>query len=320
VLRAFLVDDDAFFQQTIGDGLMPHGIVATPYADASSCLAALLSDAVPPDLVITDMVMPGVDGLRLVAMIRAHPRGRDVAVIVVSSQGSPAEVATAVRLGADDCVGKPLDMADLAARCHAAVMRRQEPAAQYARVNVAVLFTDLRGFTALSSHLDPESVVEMLNGLFELFVGDVQRAGGYVDKLIGDGMMALFGAPAAHSAPVLAAVEAAVAIRRSAASFERDSVLLAGRSDLKRLGVGSGIAYGQAVAGMLGPPGKRDFTAIGDPVNLASRLQALAHAGEIMLDRAAASAVANAVPFRPPRMEPIKGLGMVEVYEVNVDG
>ncbi len=133
---------------------------------------------------------------------------------------------------------------------------------------VTLMFSDIRGFTTLSESRTPEQVVAILNRYFTLQVDVVFRHGGTVDKFIGDCIMAFWGAPLPDEDQAKHAV---------AASLEMSSVLLEFRKDLGDLAevfdVGIGIHTGQAVVGFMGSENKLDYTAIGDAVNLASRIE-----------------------------------------------
>lgn len=137
------------------------------------------------------------------------------------------------------------------------------------RQHVAVLFSDLRGFTTYSEKLAPEALVTQLNAYLEDMVAVITRHGGVVDKYIGDGIMAVFGAPRSKGddarRALLAARDMQVALHRhNARRLER------GESPLK---MGVGVHYGAAVAGNVGTMDHAQYTIIGDVVNLASRLE-----------------------------------------------
>ncbi|PWF55621.1 adenylate/guanylate cyclase domain-containing protein [Massilia glaciei] len=135
---------------------------------------------------------------------------------------------------------------------------------------ISVLFSDIRGFTALSENRTPQEIVALLNRYFTLQVEVVFRHGGSLDKFIGDCIMAFWGAPLddPHHArnAVLAALEMAEVLRRFKAEL--------GAGDLD-FDVGIGIHSGPAVVGLIGSDKRREYTAIGDTVNLASRIESL---------------------------------------------
>ena len=147
--------------------------------------------------------------------------------------------------------------------------------------DVTVLFADIRGFTRLSEGLEPADVVALLNDVFQLVSDRILARGGTIDKFIGDSVMAYFGAPVPSTDHPVAAVSAAVDIAR--AVEERNAKLEAGEY---AVGVGIGIHTGPVVVGNIGSDRRTDFTAIGDSVNVAARLEKLARAGEILVSEA----------------------------------
>jgi PAS domain S-box-containing protein len=134
-------------------------------------------------------------------------------------------------------------------------------------VDVTMMFIDIRGFTAFAERFDPREVVQTLNCLFELAVPIISERGGHVDKFVGDGLLAVFGAPTPCRDHADRAVEAAFEIARQARErFQGD------------LEIGIGIDSGSVVAGNVGGGGRLDFTVIGDAVNTAARIEAATRA------------------------------------------
>ncbi|MBI5894509.1 MAG: adenylate/guanylate cyclase domain-containing protein [Desulfobacterales bacterium] len=142
-----------------------------------------------------------------------------------------------------------------------------------------VMFTDIRGFTSLSSNAEASSVLQMLNDYYEVVVEIVFRHEGTVDKFMGDGMMVLWGAPVTHQDDCARAVRAALDIQRAMETFNFDR---ASRGQLP-IEVGIGINTGPVVAGYLGSSRTMSYSVIGDAVNLAARLCAAARPSEIVL-------------------------------------
>ena len=132
---------------------------------------------------------------------------------------------------------------------------------------VVVMFVDFRSFTAQAQQRSPREVVERLDRAFAVLVEILDRHGGVVNKFLGDGLLALFGAPIAHEDAVQQAVDAA---RDMLSAMERDNA--AGDWTLR---IGIGVHVGEVVAGTIGSPRRKEYTVIGDAVNLASRLEAL---------------------------------------------
>lgn len=144
---------------------------------------------------------------------------------------------------------------------------------------VTVLFADLSGFTALSERLDPELVQALQNKLFEELTVAVHRFGGFVDKFIGDALLALFGAPAAHEDDPERALRAALEMIARTAHIGDRSQAEGGPS----LTLHIGINTGHVVAGGIGAGSARSYSVTGDTVNIAQRLQSMAAPGEVLV-------------------------------------
>lgn len=168
---------------------------------------------------------------------------------------------------------------------------------------VTVLFADVSGFTRLSEILDPERLTEILNACFKALSEPVYRFGGIVDKYIGDAIMALFGAPVAHEDDAERAVSAAYAMQRAA---ERFSANLEAETGL-RLRLRIGLNTGLVVAGAIGGDRKRDYTVMGDAVNLAQRLESQAEPGSILVSGQTYRLTAHAFSYQSARKLFVKG-------------
>ena len=165
--------------------------------------------------------------------------------------------------------------------------------------NISVLFVDVRGFTTLSERLSPPEIVERLNPFYWLSAEVVFRLDGTLDKLVGDEVMAFFGAPFEYDDHPQRAIEAGLQILEGVAGMGGDELL----------SVGAGIATGEAFVGNVGPDtGEvRDFTAIGDTVNVAARLQAEAAPGEILVTEEAYASVSHRFSGAPTRELQLRG-------------
>ncbi len=139
------------------------------------------------------------------------------------------------------------------------------------RKNVAVFFSDIRSFTAISEKLEPEEVVEFLNEYMTRMVACVNNTGGVVDKFIGDAIMAVWGAPVSYGNDIANAINGALMMRNELMIFNR------GRGSAKKpiIRIGCGINYGPVLAGQIGSEERMEYTVIGDTVNLASRIESL---------------------------------------------
>jgi class 3 adenylate cyclase len=148
-------------------------------------------------------------------------------------------------------------------------------ATQGARRAVALLFADLRGFTAWSETADPAVVLETLNRYYAAITPVLHAHGGMIDNFRGDGVMVVFDAADAADAAAQPCIAAFAAARAVCAAVERFAAAQAARGQA-RLDVSIGLAYGEVVVGDLGSADRKDYTALGDAVNVAARLQDLA--------------------------------------------
>lgn len=178
---------------------------------------------------------------------------------------------------------------------------------------VTILFSDIRGFTRMSEKMEPMEVVELLNEYFTEMTDLVFENGGTLDKYLGDGLMAVFGAPLAKRDDSLRAVKTAIEMQRALARLNRDWEAM-GRRSLK---IGLGINTGTVTAGNIGSARRMDYTVIGDAVNIASRLCANAAGGQVLISESTHSTLNNRLPAK--RLEPIRVKGKeapIEIYEI----
>ncbi len=176
-------------------------------------------------------------------------------------------------------------------------------AAEGDRRPVTVVFADLAGFTALSERLDPEDVRALQRELFQLMAAAVDRYEGFVEKFVGDAIMAVFGAPVAHEDDPERALHAALAMQGRMAELNRRWERRAGGP----LALHVGVNTGPVVAGALGARSDAAYAVTGDTVNTAARLQAAAGAGQIMVSAATARVTGHAFAFAPLGELTLKG-------------
>ena len=150
------------------------------------------------------------------------------------------------------------------------------------RQEVSVLFCDIRSFTTLTEEHDPQDVVRLLNDYFSLMVTEIFKEQGTLDKFIGDAVMAVFGAPISRPDDPLRAIRAALGMRRALKAFN----VRQAESKKPIIETGIGICHGEAISGNIGSEERMEFTVIGDPVNIASRLEGLTKTSgfKILLD------------------------------------
>ena len=246
-----------------------------------------------------------------------------------------------IELGAEDYLSKPVNPVLLKARIGASLEKKRlrdqqkELVRRFAtpevaqdlqqsgfalggkRVQASVMFSDIRDFTPLAETQPPEETIELLNTYYTLMFDAISGHGGVVSQMIGDGLMAIFGAPLPLPDHDARAVRAALEMIELIDLFnlERDA---AGKPQIR---IGIGIASGEMVAGYAGTSERATYTCIGDTVNLASRLETHTKvAGRaILIDAATAQGLRAGVSVEPLGPVEIKGKAApVEVFSVNL--
>lgn len=179
------------------------------------------------------------------------------------------------------------------------------------RSDITVLFADIRGFTSFCDGMEPDLLVAVLNNYLAAAAESILQQEGTIDKFLGDAVMAWFNAPIPQVDHTLRAVKAAISIRDSVLTLHK------GLPDCYHLSFGLGIHYGDAVLGLVGTEKRLEYTAIGDSVNTAKRIQENSGGGQILISEAAYERVRHLVNARP--VEPIQAKGKRDplvVYEI----
>jgi class 3 adenylate cyclase len=264
---------------------------------------------------------------------------RDLPVIVTSSLEGVAHVVRCLELGADDFLQKPVNPVILKARINSSLEKKRlrdqqkEMVRRFAtsavaedlqksgfalggkRIECTVMFSDIRGFTSLCESQPPEETIELLNTYYALMFDAIAAHGGVVNQMIGDGLMAIFGAPLPLAEPALAAVRVALDMIETVGMFNIERMAL-GKEPIR---IGIGIASGEVVAGYTGTEERATYTCIGDTVNLAARLEAHTKAArrDILIDGSTQAALDARVPTQPLGEVQFKGKGAaVPVFSV----
>lgn len=185
------------------------------------------------------------------------------------------------------------------------------------RRRITVLFADLRGFTRVSDRAPPERVVAMLNQFYERMIEAVLNGHGFLNKFLGDGLMAVFGAPRSDDRQELHAVEAAFRMLKAQDALRERWVREGVRFSQEELRIGIGIYTGDAIVGNVGSDERMEYTAIGDTVNVASRLESMTKeiGAPMLIGTATYTAVKDVIPFYRVGPVSIRGKELpVEVF------
>jgi adenylate cyclase len=164
---------------------------------------------------------------------------------------------------------------------------------------ITILFADIRGFTRISEHAPPEKIVNLLNRYFSAMTDIIFAHGGTLDKYLGDGLMALFGAPTTTPKDANNALSAAVAMQRRMIGINIELR----EEGFTEIGIGIGLHTGEVTVGYIGSERRSEYTAIGDTVNTASRLESNAKGGQILVSEVTAKAAQSRYELTP--REPI---------------
>lgn len=171
------------------------------------------------------------------------------------------------------------------------------------KCKVSVLLSDIRGFTSMSEHMEPEQVVASLNSCFTVMVDVIHKHNGTIDNIIGDALMVLFGAPISRDDDAHRAVACALDMQAAMVEVNRRNQELG----LPELAIGIGINTGDVVAGNIGSEAHAKYSVIGAPVNMAARLESKATRGEVLISQTSYDAVRDAVRIVETREVQVKG-------------
>jgi adenylate cyclase len=247
----------------------------------------------PVDLVLLDIEMPEMNGYETLEALQADAKLRDIPVVMMSSIEEIDSVARCIELGAEDYLFKPVNPVLLRARVAASLEKKRlrdlqrELFRKFATAEVAedllssgfalggkhvdatVMFCDIRGFTGLAESLSPAETIELLNSYYTLVFDAIESQGGVVNQIVGDGLMAVFGAPLPRDDHRARAVQAALEMLELVAGFEREQAAR-GKPQIK---IGIGIASGQVIAGYTGTERRVTYTCVGDTVVVGAHLE-----------------------------------------------
>ncbi len=326
--RILVVDDEVATLTLLRRVLSPEGYDIITSTSGTEALQLFQQEK--PDIILLDVIIPQIDGLNVLRRIREQDP--IVGIIMISALTSEKIARNAILFGANDYMTKPFTFHDLRSRIKEVLertslqrenVRLQEeldqanaklkaiferymasPVAERllalpglpdlggVRQTVSVLFMDLRNYTRLAEQLKPRQLMNILNRYLSEATEAIIATNGTVDKFMGDAVMALFNAPVEQPDHLLRAVKAAWTMRQR---------LLAISQELGEhaFDFGIGIHSGEAIVGNVGSPRLMNYTAIGDAVNIANRLQELAQNGQILISAETAKALGNSVVTAP---------------------
>jgi class 3 adenylate cyclase len=341
-VRVLVADDNVESRELLSEILYTLGYEVVLAFDGANALEQI--GATNPDLCILDVDMPRKTGFEVVQILKTNPQTATIPVIMLTARDDVESRVTGLGLGADDYLTKPFSPRELIARINTRLrakaeaddLRQQQEIirktfsryvaqevidlmiANPAEIElggqlrtVTVMFSDLQGFTSVSEHEDPVTLLNVLNQYHGLMVGIIKSNGGTIDKFLGDGIMALFNAPIDLENHPYLAVKSALDIHYALQGFHQ------GLDAKFRLQINIGIHTGAAVVGNVGALDIMDYTAVGDTVNLAARLQGLSTGNAITISETVYELVQDRIVAEMIGSRIVKGRGEpVTVYQV----
>jgi len=310
-----VVDDNRVNRLLIGRALEQLGHRVTFAENGREALQELRQRAV--DLVLLDIEMPEMNGYQVLEALGADLHLRDIPVVMMSSVEEVDSVARCIEMGAEDYLFKPVNPVLLRARIGTSLEKKRlrdqqrELIRKFATPEVAeellatgltlggkhveasVMFSDIRSFTRISEVLTPADTIELLNSYYTLMFDAIGGHGGIVNQIVGDGLMAIFGAPLPRQDHQEHAVRAALDMVDLVEGFNREQAARGG----VEIRIGIGIAAGPVIAGFTGTQQRVTYTCVGDTVNLAAHLEAHTKiVGQpILIDERVRSALGEAI-------------------------
>jgi class 3 adenylate cyclase len=315
--RILVVDDTPANIQSLAAILKEKGYQISVATNGKQALEVLAR--VQPDLILLDVMMPEMDGFETCRRIKAAEQWRHIPVIFLTAKTETADIVQGFELGAVDYVAKPFNAHELLARVSTHLtmdeLRRSLAGknAELARAHelvrhafgryvseevatsilqspeglelggeereVTILMSDLRGFTALAARLTPHEVIEFLNLYLEAMMDVISRHEGTINEIIGDAILAIFGAPVACEAHAAKAVACGLAMQLAMKDVNQRLTA----KGAAKLEMGIGIHTGRVIVGNIGSLRRTKYAAVGANVNLAGRIESFTTGGQILI-------------------------------------
>jgi class 3 adenylate cyclase len=286
-----IADDNRVNRLLLGRGLEQEGHTVVFAEHGSEALELLRQQRF--DLMLLDVLMPELDGYAVLEELQHDPHLRDIPVVVTSALDELDSVVRCLEMGAEDYLAKPVNPVLLNARINASLEKKRlrdqqrELISKFATKEVAedllmsgfslggkyvdasAMFCDIRSFTTIAEAQEPGETIELLNDYYTLMMDAINGESGIVNQMVGDGLMAIFGAPLPREDHRNAAVRAARQMTDMIRLFNEDQAA----GDKVQIQIGVGIASGRVIAGYTGTQHRATYTCVGDTVNVAARLE-----------------------------------------------
>jgi len=283
-----VVDDDKTSLQVLGKLLTLHNYEVV---QATSGMQALeeIEQGLEPDLIILDIMMPQMNGYEVCQKIRQSFPANQLPIIMLTAKDQPSDLVEGLSRGANDYLVKPINRSELVARVKTHIQLAKVNTAysrfvpneflqllghesildvklgDHVKKEMAILFSDIRSFTTLSEHMSPEENFAFINSYLKMVVPAIRKHNGFIDKYIGDAVMAVFHEQAEDS--LLAAIE----MQKQVLRYNCDRVT---NGEIP-IAIGTGVHVGSLMLGTVGEAQRMEETVISDAVNVTSRLEGL---------------------------------------------
>jgi adenylate cyclase len=294
------------------------------------------------DLLLLDVLMPELDGYQVLEELKLDLHLRDIPVVMTSSLDELDSVVKCLEMGAEDYLTKPINPFLLNARITASLEKKRlrdqqrELISKFAtkevaedlltsgfslggkHVDASAMFCDIRGFTSIAEAREPSETIELLNEYYTLMMDAIGGEGGIVNQMVGDGLMAIFGAPLPREDHRQRAVVAARQMIDLIRLFNEEQAA----QGKVRIQIGIGIASGHVIAGYTGTLHRATYTCVGDTVNIAARLESHTKVANrpILIDENTRSGLEDGIVVEPQGALQMKGkTEAINVYAVLVD-
>jgi serine/threonine-protein kinase PpkA len=355
--KILIIEDDAGIRRSLALSLKTEGYAVTEAPNGRAGLELAAAEA--PALIICDINMPEMDGYEVVTALRRDSALASIPFVFLTARGERAEIRRGMNLGADDYLTKPFTREELLEAVKVRLQKHEESREAlteqlilasermrsrfYSRLTgqaeqaplegsllsagpnrvleATVLFTDIRGFTTISERLSVVEIATLLNQYLERACEPILAASGKVVKFIGDGIMAVFphGEDQPRERQALRAIQAGLALSLVARQFRGWVQERFPHRGLPEFAIGVGIHTGEVTLCEVGAPGQQNFTALGDTVNIASRLEGQTKelGWPVVASGAAISAAGDAVVHGAHRVVHLRGRTKpVLVYQI----
>lgn len=349
--RILAVDDSADNRELLSRYLNREGHEVVLASSGEEALALLDTEDI--DLVLLDLIMPGMDGGEVLTRIKANPAWRAMPVIVISGRQDMDGIISCIEAGADDYLFKPFNPVLLQARIRAGMERKRwhdreeqyreqlEKNEKFIRATfgryvsdevvenlleepeglklggdlreVTMLMSDIRQFSSICEKLPPDDVMKMLNNYLGTMSEIIIGHQGTIDEFIGDAILAIFGAPISRPDDAQRAVQCALDMQQAMQDINRDNRA----AGLPEISMGIGVNTGAVIAGNIGSEKRSKYGVVGHHVNITARIETRTAGGEVLVSASTLDKLTCPFTAGPEQEVQVKGINeTVSIYRV----